>query len=119
MSGHSLGGAMAASYSAEHIDDLAGLILFAAYTTEELAAEHFSVLSVYGSEDAVLNMEKVEEGRSLVRNSYIELCIQGGNHANFGNYGEQDGDGTAAITREEQQKQTVDAIFKMQKERLE
>ena len=113
MSGHSLGGAMAASYSAEHIEELAGIVLFAAYTTESLKAEDFTVLSIYGSEDAVLNMENIEDGRALVPENYIEICIEGGNHAYFGNYGEQDGDGVATITREEQQKQTVAAIIDM------
>jgi len=44
---------------------------------------------------------------------YKELCLEGGNHAWFAYYGEQDGDGTASITKEEQQKQTVNAIVKM------
>ncbi len=37
--------------------------------------------------------------------------IKGGNHAQFGSYGEQYGDGTAAIPAEEQRKITVDAIL--------
>ena len=36
--------------------------------------------------------------------------IQGGNHAQFGNYGPQKGDLPAEITAEEQQAQTVAAI---------
>ena len=43
--------------------------------------------------------------------NYTEICIEGGNHAWFGNYGQQEGDGTASITREEQQKQVVDAVL--------
>lgn len=113
MSGHSLGGAMAASYSAEHLDELAGIVLFAAYTTENLEADEFAVLSIYGSEDAILNMENMEKGRELVPEAYKEVCIEGGNHAYFGNYGEQDGDGTAVITREEQQEQAVNAMIEM------
>lgn len=112
MSGHSLGGAMAASYSAEHIEEVDGLVLFAAYTTKELESDTFTVLSIYGSEDKVLNMEKVEEGRELVQKNYTEFCIEGGNHAYFGNYGEQEGDGEATITKTEQQDITVDFIVK-------
>ena len=33
-----------------------------------------------------------------------------GNHAQFGSYGEQSGDGTATMSGSEQLKQTVDAI---------
>lgn len=113
LSGHSLGGAMAASYAAEHIEELEGLILLAAYPTKELISDDLSVLSLYGSEDMVLNMEKLEEGRKYMPENYMESCIEGGNHAWFGNYGEQEGDGIASITREEQQKKTADAILEM------
>ncbi len=111
LSGHSLGGAMAASYASGHLESLNGLVLLAAYPTKSLKSDSFSVLSIYGSEDGVLNMEKVEEGKSQMPADYTEICIEGGNHAQFGNYGEQKGDHTAGISRKEQQKQTVDAIL--------
>lgn len=113
LSGHSLGGAMAADYCADNTDHLDGLILLAAYPTKSLRTEGFSVLSVYGSEDQVLNMEKYEEGKPFFPTDTIEVCIQGGNHAQFGNYGVQKGDGTAVISAEEQQAQTVQAICGM------
>lgn len=113
LSGHSLGGAMAASYASGHLKSLDGLALLAAYPTKSLESDSFSVLSIYGSKDGVLNMEKVEEGRKLMPADYTEICIENGNHAQFGNYGEQKGDNTADISREEQQRQTVDAILQM------
>ena len=113
LSGHSLGGAMAASYASKHLENLNGLVLLAAYPTKSLKADSFSVLSIYGSEDSVLNMEKVEEGNSYMPADYAEICIEGGNHAQFGNYGEQKGDHAAGISREEQQAQTVEAILNM------
>lgn len=111
MSGHSLGGAMAASYASKHINTLDGMICFAAYTTEKLKTGNFRMLSIYGSEDKVLNIEKIVEGRNLVPEDYKEICIEGGNHAYFGNYGEQEGDGKATISREEQQKETTKLIL--------
>ena len=111
LSGHSLGGAMAVSYASGHLESLNGLVLLAAYPTKSLKSDSFSVLSIYGSEDGVLNMEKVEEGKSQMPADYTEICIEGGIHAQFGNYGEQKGDHTAEISRGEQQKQTVDAIL--------
>ena len=75
--------------------------------------EGFKVLSLYGSEDRVLNREKLEAGREVMPVDYTEICIDGGNHAWFGNYGEQDGDGKASISREEQQEQTVEAVWNM------
>ncbi len=113
LSGHSLGGAMAASYASGHLESLNGLVLLAAYPTKSLKSDSFSVLSLYGSKDGVLNMEKVEEGNSFMPADYAEVCIEGGNHAQFGNYGEQKGDHAAEIRREEQQAQTVEAILKM------
>ena len=113
LSGHSLGGAMAASYASGHLESLDGLVLLAAYPTKSLKSDSFSVLSLYGSEDGVLNMEKVEEGNSYMPADYAEICIEGGNHAQFGNYGEQKGDHAAGISREEQQAQTVEAILNM------
>lgn len=102
---------MAASYASGHLESLDGLVLLGAYPTKNLKSDSFSVLSIYGSEDGVLNMEKVEEGKIHMPVDYTEICIEGGNHAQFGNYGEQKGDHTAGIRREEQQKQTVDAIL--------
>lgn len=116
LAGHSLGGAMAASYASGHLDALDGLILLAAYPTKDLKAEDFRVLSVYGSEDGVVNRDKLMDGRQWMpdaADAYTELCIEGGNHAWFGNYGEQKGDGKATITRKMQQSQTVEAILKM------
>ena len=113
LSGHSLGGAMAASYASGHLESLNGLVLLAAYPTKSLKSDSFSVLSLYGSEDGVLNMEKMEEGKAYMPVDYAEVCIEGGNHAQFGNYGEQKGDHAADISREEQQAQTVEAILKM------
>ena len=113
LSGHSLGGAMAASYASGHLESLNGLVLLAAYPTKSLKSDSFSVLSLYGSEDGVLNMEKMEEGKAYMPVDYAEVCIEGGNHAQFGNYGEQKGDHAAKISWEEQQAQTVEAILKM------
>ena len=69
------------------------------------------VRSVYGSEDGVLDMEKYEEAKDLLPEEHTEVIIAGGNHAQFGNYGEQDGDGIATISSDEQQDATVNAII--------
>lgn len=108
ISGHSLGGAMAASYAAKNQDKMDGVILLGAYATKSLG--DLPVLAVYGSEDGVLNREKLEEGRAYSDN-YTEVCIDGGNHARFGCYGEQTGDGTATISREEQRQETIESIM--------
>lgn len=107
--GHSLGGSIAAVYAGKN-EKLAGLILLAAYSTEDLSNRNLPVLAIFGSEDQVINAEKVDEYRPMLPSTLIETTIEGGNHAQFGNYGIQKGDGEASITTQEQQMMTVDAI---------
>ena len=99
--GHSLGGAMASSYCGKNGDKLAGLILLGAYPVNDA---DLPTLVIYGSEDHGLDMEKVKLADEVVR-------LEGGNHAYFGNYGEQAGDGEATISRDMQQVLTVDSIL--------
>ena len=50
--GHSLGGAMAAQYAADHAAAIAGLALCGAYSAADLSASGLTASSVYGSLDA-------------------------------------------------------------------
>ncbi len=111
MSGHSLGGAMAAAYLSENAEDFDGLILLAAYSTVDIRHTELSVLSIYGDRDGVLNMESYEQSIGNLPADFAEVVIAGGCHAYFGAYGEQEGDGEALITRKEQIEKTVDAIL--------
>ena len=108
--GHSLGGSMAASFGAKHPEELKGLVLLAAYSTVDLADSGLDVLSIYGSEDGVLNMEKYENCRGNLPETAVEVIIQGGNHALFGSYGAQDGDGEAGISAAGQIQFAAEAI---------
>ena len=108
--GHSLGGAMAASYAAKHTDELDGLVLLAAYSTADLTNSGLRVYAAYGSEDGVLNREKYEADRTNLPQDTTETIIDGGCHAGFGSYGAQKGDGAPVISAEEQQQQTADAL---------
>ncbi len=116
--GHSLGGAMSADYAADYVEKesksaLKGLILLAAYPTKDLSKSDLKVLTIYGSEDGVLSMEKLEEGRTYLPKDAQKLVIEGGNHAQFGSYGEQKGDGKAFISAEEQREETTEAIVSL------
>ncbi len=112
--GHSLGGAMAASYVSDHTSDFGGLLLLGAYSTADISDSGLSVISVYGSEDKVLDMEKYEENRKLLPSGFTELIIDGGCHSYFGNYGHQDGDGEPSVSPEEQIRQTVEVFMESQ-----
>ena len=108
--GHSLGGSMAATYLSDHAEDYEGLILLGSYSTADLSDTDLAVLSVFGSEDTVLNRAKYEECKSNLPSTFTEFIIDGGCHAYFGMYGAQDGDGTPKITNEEQIRLTVENI---------
>ena len=110
IAGHSLGGAMAANYAAAHAEDFDGLILLAAYSTKDLTGTPLRVLSVYGSEDGVMNRESYEKNRANLPADATEVVLDGGCHAQFGCYGPQAGDGIPTISGEEQLRQTAEAI---------
>lgn len=109
VSGHSMGGMIASGYAADHkiID---GAVLLAAYPTEKLP-DSTALLSVYGTDDGVLDLNAYNSAKSNFPVNSKEIVIEGGNHAQFGDYGAQSGDGKAKISPEEQQKQTVRAIL--------
>ncbi len=113
LGGHSLGGAMAADFAADHQEKFSGLVLLAAYPTKELKT--LPVLSIYGSEDGVLNAHKYKDAITYA-DAVKEHVIEGGNHAGFGNYGHQKGDGDAKITSEEQWRETVSYILDFMRE---
>ncbi|MBR3771658.1 MAG: alpha/beta hydrolase [Clostridium sp.] len=102
LGGHSLGGTMAASYIGKHADEYTGLILLAAYSTVDLSNTQLHVISIYGSCDKVLNKKKAKENCSNLPAQYSEQVIEGGCHAYFGMYGEQEGDGIPQISDKEQ-----------------
>ena len=105
--GHSMGGAMAGSYAAGHQEKVKGLVLLGAYIYGDVAPK--DALTVYGTLNA--DLEKHIDYTDNV------VIIQGGNHAQFGNYGEQKGDPKALISREEQQDIAVQAILSFIREK--
>ena len=108
--GHSLGGSMAAAYLENNADDFDGLVLLGSYSTADLSETNLRVLSVYGTEDKVMNKEKYDECKVNLPEDFTEFVIDGGCHAYFGVYGEQEGDGKAEITCIEQIEITADKI---------
>ena len=108
--GHSLGGVCAASFAAAHAEALDGVVLLASYSTKALD-DSLDVRLIYGSADGVLNRSQYERNRKNAPADAVETVLEGGNHAQFGSYGPQKGDGAAAISAEEQIRRTVRAIL--------
>ena len=111
--GHSLGGSMAAAYLEKHTDEYEGLILLGSYSTADISDDGLEVLSIYGSEDQVLNREKYNDSIGNLPQDFKEIVIEGGCHAYFGMYGAQDGDGSPSISNSEQILQTAEYIAQM------
>ena len=110
ISGHSLGGAMAGIYASKHLDAFDGVIFMAAYPTKSLKKDGFRALSIYGSNDGVLNQDHYQENLSLMPDDFTEVVIDGGNHSQFGDYGRQAGDGKASIREEKQWTEAAEAV---------
>ncbi|MGX7111473.1 alpha/beta fold hydrolase [Gemella cuniculi] len=101
IAGHSMGGAMASSYASAHQDKIEGLILLGAYPYGDYPLN--KTLTIYGTLNTSV-AEKINYTENVVK-------IDGGNHAQFGNYGKQKGDAEAHISPEEQQNETVSTII--------
>ena len=102
IAGHSLGGAMAAQFASTHSNELEGAFLLAAYAASDLSQTDLSVNLIYGSNDGVLNRDALQGNEVNLPSSSATEVIEGGNHAGFGDYGPQDGDGECSIGVEQQ-----------------
>jgi len=111
--GHSLGGAMAARFAYTHPDAVDGLVLWASYpaSSDDLSGFDVVVTSVYGTLDGLTTGNKIDASRPLLTPGTRWVPIDGGNHAQFGDYGLQAGDGPASITAAEQQAQAAEATI--------
>ncbi len=112
--GHSLGGAMAAHFIKQYPDQVDGLVFLASYPADSdnlREIPSLKVLSIYASQDGLATPDKVLSSHSLLPEDTLWVEISGGNHAQFGWYGDQNGDLPAQISREEQQQQVVSAIL--------
>jgi dienelactone hydrolase len=109
--GHSLGGSMAALFTSENPGQVDGLVLWASYPAEsnDLSDQPILMTSIYGTLDGLATPEKVLAATPLLPAGTTWVPINGGNHAQFGWYGPQEGDNPATISREQQQVQILTA----------
>jgi hypothetical protein len=113
IAGHSLGGASACLY-AKNSSKVKALIFWAAYCDKSFdlsSRTDVQVTSISGSLDGLATPAKLESTKAFAPSSTKYVVINGGNHAQFGNYGVQSGDNPATISLEDQQKQIVAATI--------
>lgn len=100
--GHSLGGVSAASFAADHLDTVDGLLLWASFPNDDMSADvSLEVESIFGSNDLLATPADIERSKSKLPPDTTFTEIDGGVHAFFGDYGEQPGDGQPSIGRED------------------
>ncbi len=98
IAGHSLGGATASMYASDNEEKIEGLILLGSYNYKDYIGKN--TINIYGEFNSDLEKNFSEDETTIK--------ILGGNHAYFGNYGEQKGDSVATITQDEQQSIAVE-----------
>ena len=100
--GHSLGGTVAAidaqTFSTASSDAAVGLLLYASYPATDMSTLEAKVLSISGSNDGLATPEKINESKTMLPADTTYKVIEGGVHADFGDYGPQTGDGQPAIS---------------------
>ncbi len=109
--GHSLGGAMAAQFAEVHPETIDGLVFWAAYPagSNDLTDNNLDVISIYATRDGLATETEITASRTQLPEDTTFVEITGGNHAGFGWYGPQSGDGAAEISQEQQQALVVSA----------
>ena len=113
--GHSLGGSMAAQYTAGHPSAIKGLILWASYPPSgvDLSGQSVSVVTIRGNRDGLVSKAQIEGSLKMLPPATISVEVLGGNHAQFGWYGPQPGDNEAEISRAQQQTIIVDETLQL------
>ncbi len=111
--GHSLGGTAASMYADAEPGQLSGIVFLGSYPYKDISQQQMFALDIRGSNDEVLDWEKADAAVPLYPANTQHSIIEGGNHAGFGEYGAQRGDGTATITPQEQTAETVRLIMEL------
>ena len=116
--GHSLGGTMAAQFAYQNPSKIEGLVLWAAYPASgnNMSSYKLQVTTIHGSNDGLVSTAQIQSSLEMLPPTTVYVEIQGGNHAQFGYYGDQSGDNPATITREVQQRQTLNATVELLQE---
>lgn len=111
--GHSVGGAMAAQYTAEHSAEIAGVAIWASYPPDGagLSTLGIPVTLIYGSRETRVTDSSIAERRHLLPADTVYVWIEGGDHHQFGSYEIDPEDRLATIDRDVQHRQILQATL--------
>jgi hypothetical protein len=94
--GHSLGGTAAASFAGEH-EEVKALVLYASYPAKPIDRPDLKVLSISGSADGLVTTADINASKAYLPPDTLYVVIPGAVHSDFGDYGDQPGDGSRTI----------------------
>jgi len=112
LAGHSLGGAMAASYAARNPGNLDGLVLMGAYPAggDDLSGLELPTLVLAAEHDGLASLSEVEEGLTRLPAGTPLEVLPGAVHAFFGRYGPQRGDGAPSRSRHDVEQDVIERV---------
>jgi hypothetical protein len=115
ISGHSVGGVMAAQYTLKHPDLIDGLVIWAAYpaNSADLSGLALPISSIYGTLDPTVNDASIQEREYLLPPDTQYVRIEGGDHHQFGAYLNKPEENHASISREAQHAQILEATLEL------
>lgn len=113
LAGHSLGGAAAGIYAANHPEQIDGLALWDSFPPDsaDLSGTDLPALSIYGTTDGVPNTDNFDAKRPLLPENTQFIAIEGASHAQFGDYGPQKGDVEPTLSLAEQHRQVTELML--------
>jgi pimeloyl-ACP methyl ester carboxylesterase len=90
-----------------------GLLLYASYPATDVSSSlRIPVESISGSRDGLATPAKIKESKALLPSDAGFTVIEGGSHAQFGDYGPQPGDNKPTVSNDEARRQISDASVK-------
>ena len=118
LAGHSQGAKMAAQFVFENPNLINKLILIGTTHPRDISLSNLEIpiLKIYGSKDGVADEKSIIANKSKLPITAKFVRIEGANHSQFGYYGFQLGDNKAEISREQQQKTTLNSILQFLKD---
>lgn len=119
--GHSLGGVRACQLAAEAArtadaagadedPGIVGLMLFGSYCVDDLSDSGLAALSIVAENDGLSTPDDVAQRSGLLPADAMSVLIDGANHAAFGDYGDQPGDGAATVDRQQARDEIAAAV---------
>ncbi|MER3389042.1 MAG: alpha/beta hydrolase [Microcella sp.] len=103
LAGHSLGGVRACLMAQDA--EVEGVVLLGSYCANDLSDTGLAVLSVAAENDGLTELETISDTADLLPGDARFEVIEGANHAAFGDYGPQSGDGERTITSAQMREQ--------------